>query len=58
VETGRGVNIGAGVFVDKDARVVAIASSIGMPGGADLVGSEQDVKMNNRTLTAKKCLIR
>lgn len=58
MDTGRGVKIGAGVFVDREASVVAMASSIGMPGGADLVGSEQDVKMNNRTFTAKKCLMR
>lgn len=58
MDTGGGVNIGAGVFVVREASVVAMASSIGMPGVADLEGSEQDVKINNRTLTAKKCLMR
>jgi hypothetical protein len=60
VEVGRTVGNGAGVFVPIEARVVAIASSIGMPGvdGGRIPGREQDVKRSTSNSTYKKCLIR
>ena len=46
---GIGVETDLGVFVTRDASVVAIASSIGTLGvAAVLFGKEQDVKVNNK----------
>lgn len=58
VAVGKTVCIGRGVFVAGIiASVVATASSTGRVGVVDLLGNEQDAKMN-RVTVIKNCLIR
>jgi hypothetical protein len=51
-----GIRVGSGaggVFVTRDANVVAIASSMGTLGVAVLFGMEHDVKANNEIIIKK-----
>jgi hypothetical protein len=55
---GNNVGIGAGAWVDRDASVVATASSMGTLGVVVLVGMEHEVKINSNAMNIKKYLMR
>ena len=51
------VGRGAGVLVERDASVVATASSMGRLGAGVRLGNEQDVKISNVKSLNKSCLM-